>query len=127
MSNVSDLLDSVPKGLWLGGKLVPAEKTFAVYNPATGEELAQVADATAADGIRALDLAAAAQEDWAATPARVRGEILRTAFELLHARAEDFALMMTLEMGKSLAESRGEVNYGGEFLRWFSEEAVRIG
>ena len=62
MSNVSDLLDSVPKGLWLGGKLVPAEKTFAVYNPATGEELAQVADATAADGIRALDLAAAAEE-----------------------------------------------------------------
>ncbi|NMD60466.1 NAD-dependent succinate-semialdehyde dehydrogenase [Rhodococcus sp. MS16] len=127
MSNVSELLDSVPQGLWLGGKLTPAEKTFAVYNPATGEELAQVADATAADGIRALDLAAAAQDDWAATPARNRGEILRRAFELLHARAEDFALMMTLEMGKSLAESRGEVNYGGEFLRWFSEEAVRIG
>ncbi|OOL28342.1 succinate-semialdehyde dehydrogenase, partial [Rhodococcus rhodochrous] len=69
----------------------------------------------------------AAQAEWAATPPRVRGEILRTAFELVHARADDFARVITLEMGKTLAEARGEVNYGAEFLRWFAEEAVRIG
>jgi succinate-semialdehyde dehydrogenase/glutarate-semialdehyde dehydrogenase len=74
----------------------------------------------------ALDAAVAAAADWAATPARVRGEILRRAFDLLHERREDVALLMTLEMGKPLAEARGEVTYGGEFLRWFSEEAVRV-
>ena len=68
----------------------------------------------------------AAQDAWAATAPRERGEILRRAFDLLMERKEDFALLMTLEMGKPLAEARGEVAYGGEFLRWFSEEAVRI-
>ncbi|NIL85770.1 Succinate-semialdehyde dehydrogenase [Rhodococcus fascians] len=126
---VEQLLSSLPTDLWLGGKQTPAQSgaRFAVLNPATGEELTTVADAGAADGIAALDLAAAAQPEWAATPARERAEILRRAFVLLQERAADFALLMTLEMGKSLAESRGEVNYGGEFLRWFSEEAVRIG
>ncbi|MSX07317.1 MAG: aldehyde dehydrogenase family protein, partial [Actinobacteria bacterium] len=126
---VEQLLSSLPTDLWLGGKQTPAQSgaRFAVLNPATGEELTTVADAGAADGIAALDLAAAAQPEWAATPARERAEILRRAFDLLQERAADFALLMTLEMGKALAESRGEVNYGGEFLRWFSEEAVRIG
>ena len=79
-----------------------------------------------ADGLRALDAAVAAQDAWAATAPRERGELLRRAFDLLQVRKEEFALIMTLEMGKPLAEARGEVAYGGEFLRWFSEEAVRI-
>ena len=119
----------VPTRLWLGGKLTDSSTgaTFPVEDPATGAVLADVADASADDGLRALDLAVAAQAEWAATPPRVRGEILRTAFELVHARADDFARVITLEMGKTVAEARGEVNYGAEFLRWFAEEAVRIG
>ncbi|MFI8568077.1 NAD-dependent succinate-semialdehyde dehydrogenase [Rhodococcus sp. NPDC078407] len=124
-----DVIASLPTDLWLGGAQAPSASgaRFAVLNPATGEELTTVADAGAADGITALDMAAAAQPAWAATPPRERAEILRRAFDLVQERSDDFALLMTLEMGKSLAESRGEVNYGGEFLRWFSEEAVRIG
>ncbi|MFF0279514.1 NAD-dependent succinate-semialdehyde dehydrogenase [Rhodococcus aetherivorans] len=119
----------VPTRLWLGGKLTDSSTgaTFPVEDPATGAVLADVADASADDGLRALDLAVAAQAEWAATAPRVRGEILRTAFELVHARADDFARVITLEMGKTVAEARGEVNYGAEFLRWFAEEAVRIG
>ncbi|MGV9301630.1 aldehyde dehydrogenase family protein, partial [Amycolatopsis sp. NPDC003676] len=100
--------------------------TFAVRNPADGSVIAQVADATPDDAMRALDAAVAAGEAWAATPSRERGEILRAVFEQLTARAEEFALLMTLEMGKALAESRNEVRYGAEFFRWFSEEAVRV-
>jgi len=88
--------------------------------------IAEVADASPAQGIAALDAAVAAQADWAATDPRERGEMLRRAFELLIERSEDIALLMTLEMGKPLAEARGEVTYGAEFFRWFSEEAVRI-
>jgi len=73
-----------------------------------------------------MDAAADSAASWAATAPRVRGEILRRAFDLLQERADEFALLMTLEMGKPLAEARGEVTYGAEFLRWFSEEAVRI-
>jgi succinate-semialdehyde dehydrogenase / glutarate-semialdehyde dehydrogenase len=124
----SALLDRVADGLYIGGEWVAAEggKTFEVRDPSTGEVLKEIADASAADGIRALDAAVAAQDAWANTAPRERGEILRRAFDLLMERREDFALLMTLEMGKPLAEARGEVNYGGEFLRWFSEEAVRI-
>ena len=127
--SVHDVIASLPTDLWLGGAQAPSASgaRFAVLNPATGEELTTVADAGAADGITALDMAAAAQPAWAATPPRERAEILRRAFDLVQERSDDFALLMTLEMGKSLVESRGEVNYGGEFLRWFSEEAVRIG
>ena len=95
-------------------------------DPATGEVIKQIANGSVEDGVRALDAAVAAQDEWARTPARVRGEILRKAFDLLQERKEEFALLMTMEMGKPLAEARGEVAYGGEFLRWFSEEAVRI-
>ncbi|OZC59824.1 NAD-dependent succinate-semialdehyde dehydrogenase [Rhodococcus sp. 06-621-2] len=128
MSVLSKLL-SVPTDLWLGGKQTAASNNarFAVIDPATGAELTTVADATSEDALGALRLADAAQASWAATPARERSDILRRAFELLQSRSEDFATLMTLEMGKSLRESRGEVTYGGEFLRWFSEEAVRIG
>ena len=79
-----------------------------------------------ADGRAALDAAVAAQRGWASTAPRERGEILRAAYERITERADEFALLMTLEMGKPLAESRGEVAYGAEFFRWFSEEAVRV-
>ena len=122
------LLESVPAQLYIGGAWVDAEDggTLEVRDPATGQLLKTIASATANDAQRAMDAAAEAQESWAATPARVRGELLRSAFYLLVQRREDFALLMTLEMGKPLAESRGEVTYGAEFLRWFSEEAPRI-
>ncbi|WP_340375389.1 NAD-dependent succinate-semialdehyde dehydrogenase [Streptomyces sp. SS7] len=118
----------VPKQLFIGGDWQDAEsgRTLSVDNPATGEELCQVADASPADGRRALDAAVAAQAAWAATPPRVRSEILRRAYDIIVARTEDLALLMTLEMGKPLAEARAEVAYGAEFFRWFSEEAVRI-
>ena len=123
------LISQVPMGLFIDGAWRPAAggKTFPVENPATGALLAEVADATPADGAAALDAAAAAQDGWARTAPRERGEILRRAFEIVTARADEFALLMTLEMGKPLAEARGEVAYGAEFLRWFSEEAVRAG
>ena len=122
------VLDKVNGGLFIGGEWVDAEggKTLAVSDPSTGETIKEIADASPADGIRALDAAVAAQDAWAATAPRQRGELLRRAFDLLQERKEEFALLMTLEMGKPLAEARGEVAYGGEFLRWFSEEAVRI-
>ena len=127
-SRESDLLSRIPNQLFIGGEWVDAEggKTLDVVDPSTGEVIRSIADASPADGIRALDAAVAAQEAWAATAPRQRSEILRRAFDLVQERKEDLALLMTLEMGKPLAESRGEVAYGGEFLRWFSEEAVRI-
>jgi len=123
---VSRVLGAVPKGLLIGGKWISTENTIPVEDPSTGNVLASVADASPAQGIEALDAAVAAADDWAATDPRARGEILRKAFELLVERSEDIALLMTLEMGKPLAEARGEVTYGAEFFRWFSEEAVRI-
>jgi succinate-semialdehyde dehydrogenase/glutarate-semialdehyde dehydrogenase len=124
----SALIDAIPTDLWIGGKQVPSSSgaRFPVHNPANGAVLTTVADASAADGATALDEAVAAQPSWAATAPRERAEILRRAWELVMERRDDFALAMTLEMGKPLAESQGEVAYGGEFLRWFSEEAVRI-
>jgi succinate-semialdehyde dehydrogenase/glutarate-semialdehyde dehydrogenase len=121
------VLDSVPTGLLINGQWRPAAsgKTFEVEDPATGKILMAIADAGVEDSLAALDAAAAAQDSWAQVPARERGEILRRAFEMVTARAEDFALLMTVEMGKPLAEARGEVTYAAEFLRWFSEEAVR--
>ncbi|MBA3524569.1 MAG: NAD-dependent succinate-semialdehyde dehydrogenase, partial [Geodermatophilaceae bacterium] len=100
--------------------------TFTVADPGTGKPLTRVADGQAEDAVAALDAAVGAQESWAGTPARERGEILRRAWQLMVDRADDLALLMTLEMGKSLAESRAEVTYAAEFFRWFGEEAVRI-
>jgi len=127
-SNEQELLARIPGGLFIGGEWTDAEegRTFDVRDPATGEVIASIADATPADGIRALDAAVAAQDGWAATAPRTRSDILRRAFDLVQQHKEDLALLMTLEMGKPLSEARGEVGYGGEFLRWFSEEAVRI-
>ena len=124
----TDLLAKVPNQLFIGGDWVDSTsgRTIEVRDPATGLVIKAIADASVADGAAALDAAVAAQDDWATTPARVRGEILRRAFDLLQERKEEFALLMTLEMGKPLSEAAGEVAYGGEFLRWFGEEAVRI-
>jgi succinate-semialdehyde dehydrogenase/glutarate-semialdehyde dehydrogenase len=127
MTEQQSVLERVPRRLFLDGEWVAGTNgTLDIHNPATGEVIASIADGSAADGIRALDAAAAAQHSWARTPSRVRAEILRRTFDLLQQRADDFALLMTLEMGKPLREAKGEVAYGGEFLRWFSEEAVRI-
>ncbi|MCW2824031.1 MAG: NAD-dependent succinate-semialdehyde dehydrogenase [Aeromicrobium sp.] len=114
--------------LFIGGQWRDAEggKTFGVEDPSTGETLVRVADASVADGRAAIDAAVAAQADWARTPPRDRGEILRTAFELITERADELATIMTLEMGKPLKESKAEIAYGSEFFRWFAEEAVRI-
>ncbi|MDI9893293.1 NAD-dependent succinate-semialdehyde dehydrogenase [Rhodococcus sp. IEGM 1381] len=124
----NELLASVPNGLFIAGKWRPSESntTLRVHDPATGEVIREIADATPEDGMAALDAAVAAAASWADTPARRRAEILRRAFDLLQERREDFALLMTIEMGKPLAEARGEVAYGGEFLRWFSEETNRV-
>ena len=128
MISETELLAKVPTKLFIGGEWVDSTsgRAIDVHDPATGSVLLTIADASPADGISALDAAVAVAESWAATAPRVRGELLRAAWELLMERADEFALLMTLEMGKPLAEARGEVNYGGEFLRWFSEEAPRI-
>jgi succinate-semialdehyde dehydrogenase/glutarate-semialdehyde dehydrogenase len=123
-----DLLDRIPRGLLINGQWRDASDgaTFDVHDPATGRVLASVADASAQDGAAALAAADQAQDAWGRTAPRTRAEILRRGFDLVQERREDFALLMTLEMGKPLTESRGEVGYGSEFLRWFSEEASRI-
>jgi len=120
-------VDAVPKGLFIGGEWRDgANGTLAVEDPSTGEMIAEVADASVGDARAALDAAVAAADDWAVHPPRERGEILRRAFEAIVERANELALLMTLEMGKPLSESKAEVVYGAEFLRWFAEEAVRI-
>ena len=117
-----------PRGLYIAGQWRTASdgRTFTVQDPATGEDIAEVADGSVDDGIEALDAAVAAQSLWATTPPRKRSEIITRAWEILNDRAEEFAALISSELGKPLAESRGEVTYGGEFLRWFAEEAVRI-
>ncbi len=122
------VLDLVPTKLYLNGQWVDAEggKTLDVFDPATGKKLLAIADASFADGQKAIDAAHNAQESWAKTAPRIRAEILRAAFEKVTAMSDDFATLMSLEMGKPFAEAKGEVAYGAEFLRWFSEEAPRI-
>lgn len=128
MIDEKTLLASVPDTLFIGGewRAASTDATLQVHDPATGDVLKSIADASVDDARAAMNAAADAQESWAATPARERGELLRRTFDLMMERRDEFALLMTLEMGKPLAESDGEVTYGGEFLRWFSEEAVRI-
>ncbi|MGW4399614.1 NAD-dependent succinate-semialdehyde dehydrogenase [Amycolatopsis nivea] len=130
MSGITEngVVSAVGKELFIGGKWVSARsgKTFDVQDPSTGEVLCQVADAGPEDGLAALDAAVAAQADWAAVAPRERGEILRRAYDKLIERRDELALLMTLEMGKPLAEAAGEITYAAEFFRWFAEEAVRI-
>jgi succinate-semialdehyde dehydrogenase/glutarate-semialdehyde dehydrogenase len=127
-SREKEVVGAVHPQLFIGGEWRDAEagKTFAVEDPSTGQTLVEVADASVADGKAALDAAVAAQAEWAATPPRDRGEILRKAFEIITERADELALLMTLEMGKPIKEAKAEIAYGSEFFRWFSEEAVRI-
>jgi succinate-semialdehyde dehydrogenase / glutarate-semialdehyde dehydrogenase len=122
------VLASVPRQLFIGGGWRDAGggRTLAVEDPSTGETLVEVADAGVEDALAALAAAADAQAEWAAHAPRERGEILRRAFEAIVQRTDELALLMTLEMGKSLAESRAEISYAAEFFRWFSEEAVRV-
>ncbi len=103
-----------------------AKGTISVEDPATGESLCEVADASVDDARAALDAAVEAGPQWAAHAPRERGEILRRAFESIVSRADELALLMTLEMGKPVKESKAEITYAAEFLRWFSEQAVRI-
>src|SRR5215217_3282956 len=121
-------VDSVPTQLFIGGEWRDASggATLDVEDPSTGEMITAVADATPDDAKAALDACVAVQGEWATHPPRERGEILRRAFELITERADDLALVMTLEMGKPLAESKAEIAYASEFFRWFAEEAVRI-
>jgi len=123
----AELIASIPKGLLINGEWRDASDggTYDVFDPATGKVLATLASATSEDALAALDAADAAQKQWALTAPRVRADILRRAFDLINERRDDFALVMTLEMGKPYSEALGEVTYGNEFLRWFSEETVR--
>ena len=125
---MTDLLAEVPTQLLIGGKWVDAlhRATMPVDDPATGDVLCQVADAGPEDGRLAVAAAVEAQPDWARTAPRARSEILRRGYEIVLSRTDELAALMTAEMGKPLAEARGEVAYAAEFLRWFSEEAVRI-
>jgi succinate-semialdehyde dehydrogenase/glutarate-semialdehyde dehydrogenase len=121
------VVEQAPKQLYIGGEWRDGAKgTLSVEDPSTGESLCDVADASPEDARAALDAAVAAGAEWAQHPPRERGEILRRAFEAITARADELALLMTLEMGKPLAESKAEITYGAEFFRWFSEQAVRI-
>ena len=123
-----DLVGGDRRNLFIDGTWREAENgaRLDVIDPADRSVLTDVADATPSDALDALDAAAGAQAGWAATPPRERGEILRTAYELITARADDFAELMSLEMGKTVAEAKGEVTYGADFFRWYAEEAVRI-
>ena len=122
------LIERAPHQLFVAGQWRDAAQgsRFGVQDPGTGQQLCEVSDAQDADVAEAIEAAAATQEEWAATPPRERGEILRRAWQLMTDRADELARLMTLEMGKSLAESKAEVTYAAEFFRWFSEEAVRI-
>lgn len=135
MTNLSATLSrnsyqvTVPTGIWLGNELVAASDnaTFPVYDPATELELAQIADSGSTEWDRALELADDVWGQWAEVPTRRRSEILTAIFASVTKRAQDFATVMSFEMGKPLAESLGEVAYGAEYFRWFAEEAVRPG
>ena len=128
MSDPMDVLAPEHRRLRIGGAWRDAAggATFAVEDPATGKTIAEVADAGVEDGIAALDAASKAMAEWAATPPRKRSELLTATYQALTERSEEVARLITLEMGKPLAEARGEVAYGAEFFRWFAEEAVRV-
>jgi succinate-semialdehyde dehydrogenase/glutarate-semialdehyde dehydrogenase len=122
------VLERVPKDLYIGGEWRAATGggTLEVEDPSTGEALVEVADGQVQDALAALAAAAEEQAEWAVHAPRERGEILRRAYEAIVAQTDELALLMTLEMGKAVAESKAEIGYAAEFFRWFSEEAVRI-
>jgi succinate-semialdehyde dehydrogenase / glutarate-semialdehyde dehydrogenase len=122
------VLADVPKQLFIGGEWRAASGggVLGVEDPSTGETLVEVADGQIDDALAALTAASEKQAEWAEFAPRERGEILRRAYEAIVEQADDLALLMTLEMGKAVAESKAEISYAAEFFRWFSEEAVRI-
>ncbi|MCB0876080.1 MAG: NAD-dependent succinate-semialdehyde dehydrogenase [Solirubrobacterales bacterium] len=122
------VIEAVPKQLLIGGEWRDASggEKFAVDDPSTGKPLCEIADATEADAKAALDAACGAQEEWAATPPNTRSDILQSAFERMVERSDELALLMTLEMGKSVTESKGEITYAAEFFRWNAGEALRL-
>ena len=122
------IVDKVEKKLYIGGEWREAGGggTLEVLDPATEEPICEVADGTPDDAMAALDAAVEAREEWAASPPNDRAGILWKAFELLTERADELALLMTLEMGKPVAESKAEIVYAADFFRWFSGEALRI-
>jgi succinate-semialdehyde dehydrogenase/glutarate-semialdehyde dehydrogenase len=122
------VVESAARGLYIGGEWREAAEgaVFGVEDPATGATLCEIADGTPDDARAALDAAVDAQPGWAASSPNERGEILWRAFEMLQARIDELALLMTLEMGKSVAESKAEITYAAEFFRWFSGEALRL-
>lgn len=119
---------AVPRQLLIAGNWQDASSgdTVEVINPSDASAITGIADADVEDGLAAVDAAAAALPDWSATPPRRRAEILRRCFELMTERSEQIAHLISLENGKALADSRGEVAYAAEFFRWYAEEAVRI-
>lgn len=126
VSTEAEVVNRVPKGALINGNWIDTGKTLEVIDPSTGEALCEIADAGEAEGLAALDAACAAADSWAATAPRDRGEILRAVYEYMMKNADDLALLMTLEMGKPISESKAEITYAADFFRWFSEEAVRI-
>src|ERR1700742_4008843 len=128
MTGLDLLAKTGSRGLFIEGQWQGARDgaRFEGPGPAGRSAITDVADGDTDDAMRALDAAVAAQAAWAATAPRERGEILRRSFEAIMDQADDFAELISLEMGKTLAEAKGEVTYGAEFFRWFSEEAVRI-
>jgi succinate-semialdehyde dehydrogenase/glutarate-semialdehyde dehydrogenase len=127
MSLLDRLVKEDKTGLYVGGEWHPGSdgRVIEVRDPATEEVIAEVSSGSAEDGVAAVAAAADAAAQWEATAPRSRGEILRRAFDLIIERTDDFAELITRENGKTLADARGEVGYGAEFFRWFSEEAVR--
>ncbi|CAB3390283.1 NAD-dependent succinate-semialdehyde dehydrogenase [Kyrpidia spormannii] len=115
-------------GLYVDGQWTPAGsgKTFEVYNPATGDVVGEVADASKEDVLRAVDAAHRAFPGWAAKTAKERSEILRRAYDLIVANLDELAVIMTTEQGKPLAEAKGEIQYAADFVLWYSEEAKRV-
>jgi succinate-semialdehyde dehydrogenase / glutarate-semialdehyde dehydrogenase len=127
-TNEQQVIDSIPTQLYIGGKWVDGSEgdTIAVEDPATEETLVEVASGNKDDAFKALDAACAAQKEWAATPPMERGEILRRAYEAMKERADDLALLMTLEMGKPVEESKAEITYAADFFWYYAGEASRI-
>src|SRR5919199_2252446 len=123
-----EIVGAVRPQLYIGGEWRDGGEgaTIAVEDPSTGETLVEVADATVDDAKAALAAAHEAFPEWRATAPRERGDVLRRAYDLLTERTDDLALLMTLEMGKPVAESKAEIAYAANFFRWYAEEAVRI-
>jgi succinate-semialdehyde dehydrogenase/glutarate-semialdehyde dehydrogenase len=123
MSTLLQMTDLLVGGEW---RVAAAGRRLAVHDPSDGSVIAQVADADVVDALDAVDAAATAAAEWARTAPRERAEVLRSGFELMREAREEIARTITREMGKPLAEARGEASYAAEFLRWFSEEAARV-